>query len=168
MADKNQEQDLKIELSPEAQAKLDKAPPDIKAKMQELFATFHQAMDAVKRGQHETFEDAMQAITGNRPEKVDLETAAAMFGADTKDMNLANLFEIVVGGPMQEDDIIFAEGGIILGLCGNPDCYSIHYGLKDCDGMVFADGKLKLEDVPQFIRDLEHLADTLRQKVKPQ
>jgi hypothetical protein len=152
---------------PEAQAKLDAAPPDIKAKMKELLANFHQAIEAVKRGEHETFEDAMQAITGHRPEKLDLTAAKQVLG-EMPDIDLANLFEIVVGDAPDEDDIIFAEGGIILGLCGNPACFSIHYGLKDRDGMVFADGKLKLEDVPQFIADIEHLADTLRQKQKPQ
>jgi hypothetical protein len=166
MADQDKD-DLKIELSPEAQAKLKDAPPDIKAKMQELFANFHQAMDAIKRGEHETFEDAMEAITGNRPEKLDLEHAKVLLGGDAEHMDLSNLFELVVGGPAQEDDILFADGGIILGLCGSPTCFCIHYGLKDERGMVFADGKLKLEDVPILIAELEHLAETLKQKQRP-
>lgn len=45
---------------------------DVAKMMKDMIAVFHQAQHAVDTGQHETFEDAVEAITGNRPEPIDL------------------------------------------------------------------------------------------------
>lgn len=62
--------DLKIQFTPEAQADIDRLlaeKPQIKPAFDELKANMHQAMQAVHEGRYETFEDAMEAITGHRP-----------------------------------------------------------------------------------------------------
>lgn len=64
--------DMKLVILPEAQAAMD-ADPDLAKLVRELNANFHQAMQGVKDGKYVTFEDAMEAITGQRPEKVDLD-----------------------------------------------------------------------------------------------
>jgi hypothetical protein len=64
--------DLKIKLSDEVKEQMEK-DPELKKVLGELFANFHQAADAVKRGQYASFDDAMEGITGERPKKVDIE-----------------------------------------------------------------------------------------------
>ena len=49
-----------------------------------MFANFHQAADAVQRGQYKSFDDAMEGITGERPKKVDMDDMDSEFG-DWKD-----------------------------------------------------------------------------------
>ena len=44
--------------------------PEMAEAMRDLFAAFHQANHAVATGQYASFEDAMEAITGSRPEPV--------------------------------------------------------------------------------------------------
>lgn len=60
----------RLVILPEAQeeiAKLVAENPGLGASMSELFANFHQAMEAVSSGQYATFDDAMEAIRGERP-----------------------------------------------------------------------------------------------------
>ena len=61
--------DFTIELSAEAKAKME-SDPDLAEAMREVFAVIHQAHAAVAAGQYATWDDAMEAITGNRPEPV--------------------------------------------------------------------------------------------------
>ena len=70
MTDDNSNDDLKIEISEQVRAKLE-ADPKLKAAAGDLLAAFHQAADAVKRGQYASFDDAVEAITGCRPEAID-------------------------------------------------------------------------------------------------
>jgi hypothetical protein len=64
--------DLKIKLSDEVKEQMEK-DPELKKVLGELFANFHQAADAVQRGQYKSFDEAMEGITGERPKKVDIE-----------------------------------------------------------------------------------------------
>lgn len=45
--------------------------PKLAQAIREMMATFRQARHAVETGQHKTFEDAVEAITGNRPERLE-------------------------------------------------------------------------------------------------
>lgn len=63
--------DLEIVILPEVQAQLD-ADPDMAEAIRDFMAACRQAKHAVDTGQHESFNDAMEAITGNRPEPVDI------------------------------------------------------------------------------------------------
>jgi hypothetical protein len=49
------------------------ADPDLAEAMREFAACCRQAQQAVKDGRYATFDDAMEAITGNRPEPVDVD-----------------------------------------------------------------------------------------------
>ena len=62
--------ELKIKISDEVKEQMEK-DPELKEVLGEMFANFHQAADGVKRGQYKSFDDAMEAITGQRPKKVD-------------------------------------------------------------------------------------------------
>lgn len=66
------ENDLKIIIPPAIQAQMD-ANPKLGEAMREIFAAMRQAHHAVQSGQYATFDDAMEAITGCRPEPVDLD-----------------------------------------------------------------------------------------------
>jgi len=68
MADDDKE--LKIKVSDQVKKDMEKNP-ELKKVLGELFANFHQAADAVKRGQYKSFDDAMEGITGQRPQKVE-------------------------------------------------------------------------------------------------
>lgn len=73
-ADSEKPKDLQIIIAPELQAQLD-ADPELAEAMRELFASFRQAHHAVETGTHKSFDEAMEAITGHRPEIVDLTDA---------------------------------------------------------------------------------------------
>lgn len=47
--------------------------PEMAALIKDFSAAYRQADHAVKTGQHKSFEDAMEAITGHRPEPVFLD-----------------------------------------------------------------------------------------------
>lgn len=68
--------DLDIVILPDVQAAID-ADPELAKAMRELSAAFHQAWHAVETGQHATFDDAMEAITGLRPARVTLDDGDA-------------------------------------------------------------------------------------------
>lgn len=62
--------DLEIVVSPECQAEMDKLiteHPEAQEAIRELFANFRQAYAAMQAGQYDSFEDAMEAISGKRP-----------------------------------------------------------------------------------------------------
>ena len=61
--------ELKIKISDQVKEQMEK-DPELKRVLGELFANFHQAADAVKRGQYKSFDEAMEGITGERPKKV--------------------------------------------------------------------------------------------------
>lgn len=61
-------------IDPEAQKQLDAIiaeDPKAKAGFAELFACIRQAQQAWAEGRYPSFEDALEAITGNRPERID-------------------------------------------------------------------------------------------------
>jgi CheY-like chemotaxis protein len=64
--------ELDIVIADEVAAEMADDPEMAKA-MRELFAAFHQAHHAVATGQYASFDDAMEAITGSRPEPVFLD-----------------------------------------------------------------------------------------------
>lgn len=53
--------------------KMEAEHPGAKKEMGELFALMRQAHQAWQAGQYKTFEDAMEALTGQRPERLDIE-----------------------------------------------------------------------------------------------
>lgn len=61
--------ELIVRFSPEVEAKMVEDPALGEA-MRDFCAIVRQAMEAVKSGQHQSFPDAMEAITGNRPTPV--------------------------------------------------------------------------------------------------
>lgn len=61
--------ELVITISDEAKAKM-AADPKLDAIVKDLLAAFHQAHNAVHTGQHKTIDDALEAITGNRPQLI--------------------------------------------------------------------------------------------------
>lgn len=69
--------ELEIEFSPEVLAQMEN-DPDMAAAIREFSASLRQADHAVKTGQHKTFEDAIEAITGNRPERLSDDEADAV------------------------------------------------------------------------------------------
>lgn len=62
--------EMEIRFSPEVEAKMAEDPTIAEA-MREFCAIVRQAMEAVKSGQHESFPDAMEAISGSRPIRAD-------------------------------------------------------------------------------------------------
>lgn len=66
-------------VAPEAQAQLDKLirdDPEFAAEFREFSANMRQAMHAWQTGRYPSFEDAMEAITGQRPRRIDLDDDA--------------------------------------------------------------------------------------------
>lgn len=62
-----------IIISPEATeelARLEVKHPGLGESAREMFANMRQAMQAVKDGRYATFDDAIEAITGQRPIRV--------------------------------------------------------------------------------------------------
>jgi len=62
-----------VRFTPEAQADFDRLAvedPETAAVYRELFANMRQAAHAWKTGQYQSFEEAMEAISGKRPEPV--------------------------------------------------------------------------------------------------
>ena len=62
-------QEITVEIDPVALAQLETAPPEIQAKAREIIANLRQAVQAVNEGRYKSVEDAMEAITGQRPER---------------------------------------------------------------------------------------------------
>lgn len=70
MADKKKEPT--VEYAPEVLEQMEGDPEMAKA-LREFAACARQAMQGVAEGKYKSFDDAMEAITGNRPEKIDLD-----------------------------------------------------------------------------------------------
>lgn len=64
--------ELKIVISDSVKESMD-SDPELAEFMRDFMASMRQADHAVKTGQHNTFDDAIEAITGFRPELVDLD-----------------------------------------------------------------------------------------------
>lgn len=64
------EDDLEITFAREVLEAMNKNP-ELAAAIREFCANMRQAKHAVLTGQHKTIEDAMEAITGHRPERLD-------------------------------------------------------------------------------------------------
>lgn len=79
--------DLTIDMSEQVKAQM-LADPELAKAMKEFMAIMHQAHEGVKSGQYKTMDDAMEALTGSRPQKVDLETGEELDDGSTmnKDM----------------------------------------------------------------------------------
>jgi hypothetical protein len=66
--------ELDVIILPEAQAELDKIAaehPEVREVVREFMANVRQARQGVIEGRYASFEDAMEAITGSRPEPMD-------------------------------------------------------------------------------------------------
>lgn len=63
---------VKIAVTPAVQAEMD-ADDDMAEAVRVFCAAIRQAHHAVETGQHASFEDAMEAITGNRLERIDFD-----------------------------------------------------------------------------------------------
>ena len=67
--------DLKIDFAPGAAeqiAAMTEKDPALREALTEMLANMRQAHHAVKTGRYRTFDDAIEAITGKRPEKIKL------------------------------------------------------------------------------------------------
>jgi hypothetical protein len=71
MAEK-EKKDLTVEYSEDVKAKMAE-DPKLAAMMREMAANFRQAFHGINTGQYKNFEDAMEAITGERPQRVDFD-----------------------------------------------------------------------------------------------
>lgn len=80
----DKDKDLIIEMTDQVRDQI-ADNPEMAAFLREFTAAMHQAADAVKRGQYKTMDDAMEAITGNRPEKIDPDTGEVIKGASLSD-----------------------------------------------------------------------------------
>lgn len=76
----DEKKELEIVLMPEVQAQMD-ADPELAEAMRKMFAAMHQADEGVQSGRYKNMEEAMEAITGNRPVKIDPETGDEIPGA---------------------------------------------------------------------------------------
>lgn len=61
-----------VELSDQVKAEME-ADPELAAALREFMANCRQANEAVQSGRHATFEDAIEAITGLRPVKIEID-----------------------------------------------------------------------------------------------
>lgn len=66
------DKEFTVEVSDQVKAEME-ANPELAAALREFFANCHQADAAVEAGQYATFEDAIEAITGQRIEKIQAE-----------------------------------------------------------------------------------------------
>ena len=82
----NKDEDLKIEMTDHVRDKV-ASDPKLADFMRDFNAALHQAHDSVRRGQHTTMEDAMEAITGFRPVKLGPDEAALIVGLDDEDFD---------------------------------------------------------------------------------
>jgi hypothetical protein len=78
MTDKDE--DLKVEFTDLVKGQI-AADPKLAEAMKEFLALMHQAHDAVRRGQHKSIDDALEALTGSRPQKIDSTTGEVIAGA---------------------------------------------------------------------------------------
>ncbi len=62
--------DIEIECSEQVRAEMEQNP-ELAQAVREMCAAFRQAYHAVATGQHKSFEDAVEAITGRRPQPFD-------------------------------------------------------------------------------------------------
>jgi hypothetical protein len=62
---------FEVHIAPEALAQLEKAPAEVREAAREMIANLRQAAQAFNDGRYKTIEDAIEAITGERPERID-------------------------------------------------------------------------------------------------
>lgn len=74
MTDKKDDEELTVEFSDQVLEKMAEDPELVKA-LREFSANMRQAHAAVKAGQYASMEDAVEAITGSRPERLTKEEA---------------------------------------------------------------------------------------------
>ncbi|MEZ2410525.1 hypothetical protein AB6806_27390 [Bosea sp. RCC_152_1] len=68
----NEPKEFTVEISDQVKAEMD-ADPELGAALREFFANCHQAHDAVAAGRHPTFEAAIEAITGHKLKKIEID-----------------------------------------------------------------------------------------------
>ena len=90
MSNDDEPKELRVEFSPRAKAEIDAISakdPKFAEAMREFVANLHQAHAAVETGQYATFQDALEAIIGQRPEPIPLDddAIAAMNDPDMKE-----------------------------------------------------------------------------------
>lgn len=66
------DKELIIHMAPEVLAQMDKDPEMAKV-IREFNAVMHQAMDGVGSGKYASLDDALEILTGSRPEPINLE-----------------------------------------------------------------------------------------------
>src|SRR5687767_5955211 len=104
MSKEPEPEELQVILADEVQAKID-ADPGMRAAIRDFIASMHQARAGVLSGQYKMMDDAMQAITGSRPQKIDPETGEVIEGASMhEDMNLGVLMVVENTGREGDDD----------------------------------------------------------------
>lgn len=72
----SEDKELKIEFAPGVKESIDKMiaeDPKLGEAFGDMLAAMHQAHAAVESGQYKSFDEAMFAITGQRPERVELD-----------------------------------------------------------------------------------------------
>lgn len=142
---------FRIEVSPQAQAKVD-SDPALAEVMREMMKSFDAAMEALATGKFETFEDAMEAITGQRPKPLSF------------DEGQAQLFEVTSPKrPERDEDDVIHCSYVEIGACHNPMCHSVHFGLMDDDDELVAQATMPIDAVPEFIERLEGLVRHIRE-----
>jgi hypothetical protein len=76
MNEMKKRQPLEVEMTPEAQASIEQlvaAHPEAEEAIRDFLAKMHQAAESVNSGQYASFEDAIEALTGERPTLIDLD-----------------------------------------------------------------------------------------------
>jgi hypothetical protein len=71
----------KVILSDQVKEQMDK-DPEIAEFMKEMIANFHQAQDAVDRGQYASMDEALEAITGGKVNEITEEDLLAALDED--------------------------------------------------------------------------------------
>lgn len=80
-----EDKDLQIDISDTVEDQMSN-DPELAEAMRVFMAVMRQAHDAVQRGQHKTMEDAIEALTGSRPVKLDPDTGEKIHGSMDEDM----------------------------------------------------------------------------------
>lgn len=98
------DKDLEIELSDQVKAQM-AADPKMAAALREMFAMMRQAHAATKAGQYKTMDDAMEAISGHRPQKYDSTTGEVIASASLDDdLFGAERLELMSAMKVKDDD----------------------------------------------------------------
>lgn len=65
------QKEWKVEIDPAFLAQVETLPPSVQDAARELVANLRQAAEAVNQGRYPSIQDAMEAISGKRMERID-------------------------------------------------------------------------------------------------